>query len=115
MSLRHAEDPEQSEPKTIEAWIAAYNLSLRWEMTALSKYAKEKLWDLADDPVERAGLAQDLHISEWKIPSFQDIARRKEPLSEKDVDRLGIPTVLKLARMRESLHFGISSISNQPS
>ncbi|EIW74329.1 hypothetical protein CONPUDRAFT_67386, partial [Coniophora puteana RWD-64-598 SS2] len=98
----HAEDPNQSEPNTIEAWVAVYKLSQRWEMTALSNYAKEKLWNLAaEDPVERAGLAQDLNIPDWKIPSFQDIARRKEPLSMRDVERLGVQTVLKLAQVRE--------------
>ncbi|EIW74321.1 hypothetical protein CONPUDRAFT_33640, partial [Coniophora puteana RWD-64-598 SS2] len=95
------------QPVTQEEWVAVLKLTHRWEMAELHRVAMESLSAMPMDPVEKAGLAQDLDIQEWKLPAYQEIARRSEPLTMSDVDRLGLDTILKLAAVRESIMINV--------
>ncbi|EIW78696.1 hypothetical protein CONPUDRAFT_60624, partial [Coniophora puteana RWD-64-598 SS2] len=103
----HREDmggPDDSLPVTFEEWTSVIKLSHRWEMSAVYQLALKRVSDLKDvDHVEKAAVALTYDIQEWIKSTINDIARRDEPLSRREVDILGIDTVLKIARVRESI------------
>jgi len=96
--------PDDSLPVTFEEWTSVIKLAHRWEMSAVYQLALKRVSDLKDvDPVEKAAVALTYNIQEWIKSTINDIARRDEPLSRREVDILGIDTVLKIARVRESI------------
>ncbi|EIW78706.1 hypothetical protein CONPUDRAFT_16120, partial [Coniophora puteana RWD-64-598 SS2] len=96
---------ECTPPTTFDEWVAVIKLTHRWEMTALYQFAVKQAHRLPNvDPVERLVLARTYDIHDWVRPAIYDILRREEPsqpLSQKDVAKLGLDVVLELARTRE--------------
>jgi len=94
-------------PTTFDEWVAVIKLTHRWEMTALYQFAVKQAQRLPNvDPVEKLALARTYDIHDWVRPAVYDILRREEssqPLSQKDVAKLGLDVVLELVRTRERL------------
>lgn len=64
---------------------------------------------LLGDPVQQVTLARTYDIGEWMQPGLSRIIQRAQPLGAKDVELLGIDTVLALAAIRETCatnHYG---------
>jgi len=94
----------ETQPTTFKEWCSVIKLAHRWEMSTLYDLALKKADDMGNiDPVEKAAFAFKYDIQTWLLRALNDIARRAEPLSQRDVDILGLDTVLKLARVRESI------------
>jgi len=90
---------------SMDEWIAVLKLSHRWGMSSTRKFVMSKLSSKGSTlgPLEMAGLALELDIKEWLVPALDALAKREEPMSKVEVERLGIEVVLKLAEVRESL------------
>ncbi|EIW80270.1 hypothetical protein CONPUDRAFT_57507, partial [Coniophora puteana RWD-64-598 SS2] len=90
---------------SMDAWTAVLKLSDQWGMSSVRKFVLRNLNSKESmlGPLEKAGLALELDIKRWLVPSLEALARREEPLSRVEVERLGIEAVLKLAEVRESL------------
>src|SRR5438309_2034676 len=82
-----------------------------WEMWGVCKKAIKMMpYSSVDkDPVEKVGLAFQYDIHEWLLPGLNELAKRPEPISIKDVELLGWEVALKVAEVRESL-----AISTKP-
>ncbi|TCD65003.1 hypothetical protein EIP91_003371 [Steccherinum ochraceum] len=86
----------------IDDWIALLSISTR--------YVFDKIRDLAIseistrgvlDPVRKITLAESYNIPHWLSPAYVDLVKRPEPLSEAEAERLGLRTMVRVARARE--------------
>lgn len=86
---------------TIDEWTSVLRLSTMWEITGVRELAITRLTALPVDPVEKVVLARECHVEEWLVPALSHFVQRALPLGKREVDELGIDTVLKLAEIRE--------------
>ena len=59
--------------------------------------------------VEKVALAFQYDVKQWIVPGLNELARRQEPISVKDVELLGLDVALKVAAVREGLVFESSN------
>ena len=97
--------PEDTLPTTFKEWTSAIKLAHRWEMDKVYRLAIKHASNLKDiDPVEKAAVAFTYDIPDWIESTVNDIARRDEPVSRRDVDILGLDIALKIAEVREHIN-----------
>ncbi|KAE9383603.1 hypothetical protein BT96DRAFT_761507, partial [Gymnopus androsaceus JB14] len=83
-------------------WTLVLELADRYCMDSVRKHAIEKMQSVSDyDPADKVVAARRFDIIEWLAPSFNEILRRPKSLDQRDVDLLGLETVLRLASIRE--------------
>lgn len=90
-------------PQSAADWSAVLNLSHLWGMDSIHSFAFEKLSSTNLDPVDKAALGIRHNLPEWVKPALNELARRTQPLCRRDVEKLGLDVVLKLAEVRESI------------
>jgi hypothetical protein len=61
---------------------------------------------LTIDTIDKIVIARDYHVSEWLIPTLNDLARREQPIRLQDANRLGWDYALRIAEVRESFSSG---------
>jgi len=84
-------------------WTSVLKLSTMWEFGTIRKLAIEKLYENNSiDHVDKFIIATNYNLREWLIPCVNNLARRKEPMGEHEVERLGWEYVTKIASVRES-------------
>ena len=84
---------------TIEERIAVIKLATMWDFSAIRQCSIDILRPmLFPDPARRFVLARQYGITSWLIPALNDLARREQPLTQTDVDTMGLEDVLKLAQ-----------------
>ncbi|EIW78695.1 hypothetical protein CONPUDRAFT_108685 [Coniophora puteana RWD-64-598 SS2] len=94
--------PDTTQPLTFDEWTGVIRLTHKWEMRTLHQSAINSASKMSGvDPVQKLSIAMAYHIEEWLRPALNGIACRKETLSPRDVEILGVDMVLKLARVRE--------------
>jgi len=96
----------QEESLTVPEWTSVLKLATMWEFGEIRKLAIRKMSQLTIDTVEKIVMARDYHVVEWLVPAINSIARRDEPMTLQDVNRLGWDYVLKIAQVRESFTMG---------
>ena len=64
-----------------------------------------------EDPVRRIVLSRTYEVHEWLSPGLHALARRDTPLQANEVDILGIPTIIRMAEVRESVINGRYGVS----
>ncbi|KAJ3779692.1 hypothetical protein GGU10DRAFT_249997, partial [Lentinula aff. detonsa] len=75
-----------------------------WKMDEVRAHAISAIESLSDvDPVDKVVLARTHDIFAWLAPSFNEILRRSQSLTERDVEKLGIPTIVRLMGLRDRL------------
>ncbi|KAJ3891256.1 hypothetical protein GG344DRAFT_23669, partial [Lentinula edodes] len=83
-------------------WISVLKLAKKWDMSEVRAYAISAIRKLPDiDPVDKIVLARTYDIPTWLAPSFNEILQRSQSLTESDVDKLGIPTIVRLMELRD--------------
>ncbi|GAW00311.1 hypothetical protein LENED_001819 [Lentinula edodes] len=83
-------------------WISVLKLAKKWDMSEVRAYAISAIGKLPDiDPVDKIVLARTYDIPTWLAPSFNEILQRSQSLTESDVDKLGIPTIVRLMELRD--------------
>jgi hypothetical protein len=89
--------------QSTEALINILCLATKWEFASTRAYAIELLTSRPLSPVLRVELACAYDVPAWLLGSYVEMARMRAPLTENDAERLGLPTVLRLARARETI------------
>ncbi|KAJ3749579.1 hypothetical protein DFH05DRAFT_1382895, partial [Lentinula detonsa] len=85
-------------------WTSVLELAKKWKMDEVRAHAISAIESLSDvDPVDKVVLARTHDIFAWLAPSFNEILQRSQSLTERDVEKLGIPTVVRLMGLRDRL------------
>ncbi|KAJ3851927.1 hypothetical protein EV368DRAFT_83063 [Lentinula lateritia] len=88
----------------LRVWFSVLKLVKKWDMDEVRAYAISALRKLPDiDPVDKIVLARTYDIPTWLAPSFNEILQRSQSLTESDVDKLGIPTIVRLMELRDRI------------
>lgn len=99
---RLGEPLEHSEEKLKDA----LHLSTMWGFKSVREYAiKEISTRFSDpattDPFDRLELADKCDVSQWRLPEYLKICRRKDPITMDEGMRLGWKRFVALSRVRE--------------
>lgn len=84
-----------------DRWIGILDLSHKWKFHDIRSFAISKLEDFHFGEVSKVELAHRYEISQWYMPAYVALAKRREPLSIAEAERLGFQFTLKMARVRE--------------
>ncbi|KAH7877256.1 uncharacterized protein C8R40DRAFT_1040680 [Lentinula edodes] len=93
----------REEVLSFKQWISVLKLADLWCMDAVRAHAIEKMSDMDADPVEKVVVARQYKVHDWLVPAFNAIISRSQTLSEVDVERLGVSTILRLVAIRDRL------------
>ncbi|KAF8549181.1 hypothetical protein OG21DRAFT_1515491 [Imleria badia] len=87
-----------------EMWFPVVKLAHMWQFDAIHKYAiKIMPYDqVSKTSSEKVGLAVHYDIQPWLLAGLNELAKRKEPLGNDDLEFLGAELALKVAAVRES-------------
>ncbi|KAJ3935942.1 MAG: hypothetical protein NXY57DRAFT_987734 [Lentinula lateritia] len=89
---------------TFDEWTSVLKLSDMWCMDVVKEHAISTMSSLSGvDPVDKVVVARKYGITSWLAPTINAIIQRSQPWNERDVERLGLSTVLKLAEFRDRL------------
>jgi hypothetical protein len=95
---------------SVSEWATVINLSDKWTLGALHRYAIKHIGSLFDDDTSatQLSLAKRFAIQSWKYPAIERLISRERVLSTSNVDLLGSATAVLLweiweANMREFL------------
>ncbi|KAJ4483954.1 hypothetical protein J3R30DRAFT_3426106 [Lentinula aciculospora] len=73
-------------------------------------HAISAIEDLPDvDPVDKVVLARTHDIHAWFTPSFNNILQRSQSFTESDVEKLGVPTIVRLMEIRDCLRIAFAN------
>lgn len=88
-----------------ENWISLLSFATRFLCDKIRKRAIREIEEGHSklDPVERVVLAVTHNIPQWLVPAYQELCQRQETLTEEEGEKLGLSTVIKLMRARETL------------
>jgi hypothetical protein len=86
-------------------WFPVVKLARMWEFDGIHKYAIKNMPynQIRKTSAEKVALALKYDIQLWLLPGLNELAQRKEPLGNHDLELLGPEVVLKVAAVRESL------------
>ncbi|KAG6326600.1 hypothetical protein ID866_12489 [Astraeus odoratus] len=92
-------------PNSPDEWLSVIKLARMWEMDEVCKKAIKMMpySSVNKNAVEKVRLAFQYDIDEWLVPGLNELAKRPEPVSVKDVELLGWEIALKVVEVRESL------------
>ncbi|KAI6094116.1 hypothetical protein EV401DRAFT_2084707 [Pisolithus croceorrhizus] len=76
-------------------------LSTAWNFERLRQAAINALTESGISTVDRVVLSQRYYIKNWLLPALNELARRPEPITLEEAQRMGIDIALKLASVRE--------------
>jgi hypothetical protein len=81
--------------------MSILKLSTMWEFAAIRKCVINQMSECPLDLVEKIAMARDYHITEWLLPSLNEYARLGRPISEEDVNVVGLDYLLKIVAARQ--------------
>ncbi|KAJ3850601.1 hypothetical protein EV368DRAFT_16848, partial [Lentinula lateritia] len=102
--LRVLSPPFNAEPEvfSLSQWLSVLKLVKKWDMDEVRAHAISAIEKLPDvDPVDKIVLARTYDIPTWLVPSFNEILQRPQSLTESDIEKLGIPTTVRLVKLRD--------------
>jgi hypothetical protein len=90
---------------SIEDWTSLLSFATRFMCEKIRARAiREIEEDQAKlDPVQRVVLAIRHSIPQWLVPAYQELCQRQDSLTLEEGEKLGLSTVIKLMRARETL------------
>ena len=93
---------------TLESWIALLGFSTRFVCDKIRARSIREIEALRSrvDPTERIVLAVRHNVPQWLSGAYQELCQRQDPLSEEEGEKLGLSTVIKLMKARETLLSG---------
>ncbi|KAJ3868878.1 hypothetical protein EV359DRAFT_31323, partial [Lentinula novae-zelandiae] len=87
---------------SLSQWLSVLKLVKKWDMDEVRRYAISAIEKLPNvDPVDKIVLARTYDIPTWLVPSFNEIMQRPQSLTESDIEKLGIPTTVRLVKLRD--------------
>ena len=86
-------------------WFPVVKLAHMWQFDAIHKYAVKNMPynQICKTSAEKVGLAVHYDIQPWLLPGLDELAKRKEPIGNNDLEFLDPGLALKVAAVRESL------------
>jgi len=90
---------------TLESLVSLLSFSTRFICNKIRVRSIREL-ESRVDPIERIVLAVRHNIPQWLSGAYQELCQRYDSLSEEEGERLGLPTVIKLMKARETLLSG---------
>ncbi|QRV90709.1 hypothetical protein RhiJN_18727 [Ceratobasidium sp. AG-Ba] len=84
----------------IPALVSILAALMIYDHSQLRTFAISKLDPLITDPVDRITLSRKYKIDHWEEDALKDLSVRKEPITPREANALGLETFERLARMR---------------
>lgn len=90
---------------SLESWIALLSFSTRFICDKIRARSVREIESFQSqlDPVERVVLAVRHNVPRWLNGAYQELCQRTNTLSEEEGEKLGLSTVIKLMKARETL------------
>ncbi|KAI6143975.1 hypothetical protein BKA82DRAFT_748425 [Pisolithus tinctorius] len=88
-------------PQSIEQWTSVLKLSTAWNFEKLRQASIHALLKSNIGAVDRVVLSQQYDIKGWLLPALNELAKRPEPITLEEANRMGIDIALRLASVRE--------------
>ncbi|CAL1710181.1 unnamed protein product [Somion occarium] len=88
---------------SLDDWIALLSISTRYVFDRIREMAIQEISTKVLDPIKKIILANKYDIPQWLPPAFVDLCKRPESLSESEAETLGLKTIVRVARARESV------------
>ncbi|KAI4520783.1 hypothetical protein K525DRAFT_202875, partial [Schizophyllum commune Loenen D] len=85
---------------TADEWLSVLRLANRWSFGDLRALSLRELEPFAS-AVDKVVIARELGKPEWLVPALVDVCMAPEWLNLEDAERLGMPTVVEVGRIRE--------------
>ncbi|KAL1672060.1 hypothetical protein EV122DRAFT_195089, partial [Schizophyllum commune] len=86
---------------TVDEWTSILRLASRWSVFGLRDLAIEEIKPKAT-PFDKVVIAREFDLGQdWLVPAFIDICERPQWLNRAEAERLGLPTVVEIGRIRE--------------
>jgi len=86
---------------TVEEWTAVLKLSTMWDFSHVRKLAIKELSNIAMNPVNRILLGRQYTLQTWLFAGYEELAKRTEPISIGEAERLGWDTAILIFQIRE--------------
>ena len=88
---------------TVDEWTSVLRLATKWSIGSLRDLAIEEIEPKAS-PFDKVCVAREFDQGQnWLVPAFVDICSRSESLTRAEAERLGLPTVVEVSRIREEV------------
>ncbi|KAI5890033.1 uncharacterized protein SCHCODRAFT_02669241 [Schizophyllum commune H4-8] len=89
--------------KTVDEWTSVLRLATKWSIESLRTLAAEEIVPQAS-PFDKVSVAREFELGrDWLVPAFVDICARPQWLNCAEAERLGLPTVVEIGRIREEV------------
>jgi hypothetical protein len=88
--------------KSREEWTHILSISTQFEMEKVRNRAIRELGNFTLSPVDTITLAVKYGIPAWLKPAYILLCQRDDPIREDEAEKLGLSTMVKLARAREN-------------
>ncbi|KAL1712978.1 hypothetical protein EV715DRAFT_277638 [Schizophyllum commune] len=88
---------------TVDEWTLVLRLATKWSIESLRDLSIEEIEPKAS-PFDKVAIAREFDQGQnWLVPAFVDICSRSESLTRAEAERLGLPTVVEVSRIREEV------------
>ncbi|KAL1759898.1 hypothetical protein FB107DRAFT_270627 [Schizophyllum commune] len=88
--------------ETVDEWTSVLRLATKWGVPRLRALAIREIEPKAT-PIEKVVIAREFDLGkDWLLPSFTAICTSSKPLDYDEAERLGLRTVVDIARIREA-------------
>lgn len=84
----------------VDEWISVLKLSTMWEFQETRKLAIQTL-SSGIDLTTKILLGKQYKVGEWLFAAYEGLAKRTEPISLDEAERLGLETAIRLYQIRE--------------
>lgn len=72
-----------------------------WDFFEVRTLAIEELSKVAMNPIPKISFARQYNIPKWLLAGYEDLVKRKEPISLDEVEQLGWDTAIQIYQIRE--------------
>jgi hypothetical protein len=95
--------PHEQVTMSTDEWKSVLKLSKKWGMTSLRKHCINQLSPLPSDMplISKVLFARECMAVDWLVDAYNELAQRKESLSEIEVTAIGLQSAIRLLRVRE--------------
>ncbi|KAI4524621.1 hypothetical protein K525DRAFT_193609, partial [Schizophyllum commune Loenen D] len=88
--------------ETVDEWTSVLRLATKWAVPRLRTLAICEIEPKAT-PIKKVDTAREFDLGkDWLLPSFTTICTSSKPLYYEEAERLGLRTVVNIARIREA-------------
>lgn len=98
---------------TEREWTSVLKLSTLWKFGKLRREAIDELTKLlANSPAEQVALGRKYRVEDWTVKGFTELIKRESALTQKEREKLGTPTTIKIYEAREATFRTGSGVKN---